>query len=179
MVGMATNGDLSEIENFLREKFEKEGLGSNRLQSTAAAPRTSERLDQLLLPRESRPKMPLTKDKYLIRENPQLVAWERVTREFLRGLTLATGHRISAAMVYEWATGLKLADLNAQNALPNHDLRKINKILRHHFGKPYSTYIMNRKVPNCYRVPPQWQVKTHRPLTNELALEYWEGTLEC
>lgn len=121
--------------------------------------------------------MPATKDKYLVKENPQLVAWERETRKFLRNLSPKHGHRVSAVMVYEWATGINVAQLMAGGGSAAADLRKINAILRHHFGKPYMTYIMGRKVPNCYRVPPGWYVKRHRPVTLTLYAEYLNGTL--
>jgi hypothetical protein len=87
------------------------------------------------------------------------------------------GHRVSAVMIYEWATGINLAELMAAGGSAAADLRKINQILRHHFGKPYMTYIMGRKVPNCYRVPPGWYVKRHRPVTLTLYAEYLNGTL--
>jgi hypothetical protein len=57
------------------------------------------------------------------------------------------------------------------------DLRKINKVLRFYFGKPYMTYIMGRKVPNAYRVKPGWYVRRHRPMTLTLYAEYAEGVL--
>ena len=49
--------------------------------------------------------MPFTKEKFIIKENAALVAWERVTREFLRQLSVRHAHRVSAVMVFEWATG--------------------------------------------------------------------------
>lgn len=120
--------------------------------------------------------MPLTKDKYLVRENPQLVMWERETRKFLRRLSPDHGHRVSAAMIYEWATGIKVADLVAEGG-STVDLKRINKILRHYFGKSYMTYICGHKVPNAFRVNPGYLIKRHRPMTLTLYAEYCEGTL--
>lgn len=121
--------------------------------------------------------MPFTKDKYLVKENPQLVEWERETRKFLRKLSPTHGHRVSAVMVYEWATGINVAELMKEGGKPGADLRKINACLRFYFGKSYMTYIAGRKVPNAYRVPPGWYVKRHRPMTLTLYSEYCEKTL--
>jgi hypothetical protein len=121
--------------------------------------------------------MPYTKEKYLVKENPHLVQWERVTRQFLRNLTPRHGHRVAAVMVYEWATGIAVKDLMAEGGSPNADLRKINQILAHYFGKPYMTYIMGRKIPKAYRVKPGYYIKRHRPLTLTLYAEYVSKTL--
>ena len=120
--------------------------------------------------------MPFIKDKFLVRENSDLVKWERETRKFLRKLSPEHGHRVSAAMVFEWATGIQVVDLMAQGG-STVDLKRINKVLRFYFGKPYMTYICGRKVPNAFKVPPGWYVKRHRPMTLTLYAEYSEGTL--
>ena len=120
--------------------------------------------------------MPFTKDKFLVRENADLVQWERETRMFLRKLSPEHGHRVSAAMVYEWATGIKVADLMAAGG-STVDLKKINKILRYYFEKSYTTYICGKKVPNAYRVKPGYYITKHRPMTLTLYAEYCEGTL--
>lgn len=153
----------------LRTKFE------SRLPSDAAAAPQPERYDLLFLPNGEKPRMPITKDRYVIRDNPHEVAWERQVRMFLRGLSLTDSHRVSATMIYEWATGTRVAELAAGAA--NGDLRKINKIMRFYFGKAYSTWIGGRKVPNCYRIPLGWRVKRHRPMTLSLWSEYTEGVL--
>lgn len=121
--------------------------------------------------------MPFTKDKYLVRDNPHLVQWERETRKFLRKLSPDHGHRVAAVMIYEWATGIKVADLMAEGGSAQADLRKINQVLRFYFDKPYMTYIMGRKVPNCYRVRPGYRIRRHRPMTLTLYAEYCEGSL--
>jgi hypothetical protein len=80
-------------------------------------------------------------------------------------------------MIYEWATGIRIAELMAEGGSANADLRKINKILEFYFGKPYMTYILGRKVPKAYRVRPGYYIRRHRPLTLTLWAEYTEGTL--
>ena len=120
--------------------------------------------------------MPFTKDKYLVREMPEIVQWERETRKFLRNLSPEHGHRVSAAMVYEWATGIKVSELVEMGGGTT-DLKRINKILRFYFGKPYMTWICGRKVPNAFRVKPGYYIKRHRPMTLTLYAEYCEGTL--
>ena len=122
--------------------------------------------------------MPFTKDKFLVRENSDLVKWERETRKFLRKLSPEHGHRVSAAMVFEWATGIQVVDLMAQGG-STVDLKRINKVLRFYFGKPYMTYICGRKVPNAFKVPPGWYVKRHRPMTLTLFHEWSTKTLEA
>jgi len=181
---------LFEVERMLKKDYKRDNI--SRVPSTAREAAGSPRIDQLILQKEERPKMPYTKDKYLVRENPHKVAWERVTREFLRNLSVATGHRVSAVMVFEWATGIKVKEATdlarkqkaddsipeaEKYAGPSPDLRKINEILRFYFGKSYMTYIMGRKTPNCYRVPPGYHIRRHRPMTLTLYAEYAEGTL--
>jgi hypothetical protein len=168
---------LSEVETLLKKRFNREEAGKHHVPSTARGSRSSARVDQLTLPDEERAKMPLTKDKYLVRENPHLVAWEREVRKFLRNLTPEHGHRVAAAMIYEWATGIRIKELMEEGGSAQADLRKINQCLRYYFGKPYMTYIAGRKVPNCYRIKPGWYVRRHRPMTLTLWSEYTEGTL--
>lgn len=167
---------LTEVEENLKKSFNKDKVKSP-VPSTAQGSAGSARLDQLVLPVAERGRMPLTKDKYVIKENPHLVAWERETRRFLRNLTPRHGHRVSAVMIYEWATGILVKDMIAAGQSPQADLRKINQVLRHYFGKPYMTYIAGRKVTNAYRVRQGYLIKRHRPLTIVLWVEYREGTL--
>ena len=131
--------------------------------------------------------MPYTKEKFLVRENPHLVQWEREVRKFLRNLSPDHGHRVSAVMIYEWATGIRIAEIMKEETHRNapgrshttwrSDLRKINKVLEFYFGKPYMTYIMGRKVPKAYRVRPGYYIRRHRPMTLSLYAEYCEGVL--
>ena len=176
---------LSKAEEELKKRFTKDEGDRRRLPSTAAAAAPSDRIDQLVLPDEMRARMPFTKDKYIIRENPHLVQWERECRKFLRNLSPEHGHRVSAVMIYEWATGIQITELmeaNEKKEKPSDqtwrsDLRKINKLLAHYFGKPYTTYIMGRKVKRAYRVRAGYYIRRHRPLTLTLYAEYVEGTL--
>lgn len=176
---------LSEVEQILKKKFSKdEADRTNRVPSNAKPSAVSDRIEQLVLPDEMRAKMPLTKDRYLVRENPHLVQWEREVRKFLRNLSPEHGHRVSAVMIYEWATGIRISDAMAleQKGEPGRaswrsDTRHINKILRFYFGKPYMTYIAGRKVPNAFRVKPGYYIRRHRPCTLTLWAEYQEGTL--
>lgn len=176
---------LSETERALKKRFEKDNASRYRLPSTAAVSRASARVETLTLPDEMRAKMPFTKDKYLVRENPHLVSWERETRKFLRNLTPEHGHRVSAAMIYEWATGIRVADIQAlspERMEPGKqswrsDLRKINRVLEWYFGKPYMTWIAGRKVLKAYRLKPGYYIRRHRPMTLTLYAEYCEGVL--
>jgi hypothetical protein len=175
---MATISDkgISEVEEFLKSKFDKTAPTSG-VPSIAGPATASTRINQLVLPDEDRGRMPFTKDKYVVRENPQLVQWERETRKFLRNLSPAHGHRISAVMIYEWATGISVKELLEQGGTASPDLRKINQCLRHYFGKPYQTYIGGRKVPRAYKVKSGYYIRRHRPMTITLYLEYNEGVL--
>ena len=177
---------LNDAEIELKKRFSPEELAKRpRVPSNAGAAAQSERIDQLILADDMRGKMPLTKDKYLVRENPHLVAWERECRKFLRNLSPEHGHRVSAIMIYEWATGMSIQELAklSAGAAPGKattwrsDLRKINKILQWYYGKPYSTWICGRKVPKTYRVKPGYYIRRHRPMTLTLWFEYTEGVL--
>lgn len=177
MEAMNEQSLLTEVEEILKKKFNKEEASKNRVPSSARDAAGSERIDQLVLPDSERAKMPLTKDKYLVKENPHLVQWEREVRKFLRNLSPQHGHRVSAVMIYEWATGINVAELMEAGGTASPDLRKINKILRYYFDKPYMTYICGRKVPNAYRVRPGYYIRRHRPMTLTLWHEYTSGTL--
>jgi hypothetical protein len=178
---------LSEAERALRRRFTEAPPRKKRsFQSTATLSTQRNRLEQLVLPDEMRPSMPLTKDKFLVKEDPQLVLWEREMRKFLRNLSPEHGHRVSAVMVYEWATGLSIVELEREllaveggggRAAWKSDLRRLNKLLRHYFGKPYMTWIAGRKVPKAYQVPQGYYITRHRPMTLVLYAEYCEGTL--
>lgn len=175
---------LTATEVELKGRFQKEDADKRRLPSVALDAPAADRIDQLVLPDDMRARMPLTKDKYLVKENPHLVEWEREVRKFLRNLTPDHGHRVAAVMIYEWATGIQVKELmKSTEKLPpgrqnwRTDLRKINKILHWYFGKPYMTWICGRKVPNTYRVRPGYYIRRHRPMTLTLWAEYTEGVL--
>ena len=175
---------MTATEEELRERFLK-GESRTRLPSTAVEVRPSDRVGQLTLPDEQRPRMPFTKDKYIVQENPHLVEWERETRKFLRNLSPEHGHRVTAVMIFEWATGILVKDLmelETQKATPGRpswrsELRKINTVLKWYFGDPSATWIMGRKVGKAYRVKPGYYIRRHRPMTLTLYAEYVEGVL--
>ena len=171
----ASKDMISEIEKFLQGKHNPEERAD--LPSDAEQAPESNRLDQLFLPDEQRGRMPLTKDKYLVKENPQLIQWEREVRKFLRKLSPEHGHRVSATMIYEWATGIKVVELMEQGGSASPDLKHIVKILTFYFGKPYQTWIANKKVSKAFRVPVGYYIRRHRPMTLTLWVEYREGTL--
>lgn len=167
---------LTEVEELLKDRFSKDAPTA-RLPSTAGDAKVSARVEQLVLPDTLRGKMPHTKDKYLVRENPHLVQWEREVRKFLRNLSPEHTHRASAVMIYEWATGIKVAELMGNGGSANSDLRKINKILQFYYGRSYTTYICGRKVAKCYAIPAGYYIRRHRPMTLTLYAEYSEGVL--
>jgi hypothetical protein len=117
------------------------------------------------------------------------VQWEREVRKFLRELTPIHGHRVAAVMIYEWATGINIAELMAEGGSAQAHTRKINQILEFYFakyqvnkfgvktGKPYMTYIAGRKVLKAWRVPPGYYIRRHRPMTLTLWVEQREGSL--
>jgi hypothetical protein len=128
--------------------------------------------------------MPLTKDQYLVRENPDLVLWERETRKFLRLLTPQHEHRVAAVMIYEWATGLPITEhMRLEKEIERKsgettwraDIRKINKVLEFYFGKPYMTWIAGRKVAKAYKVREGYYIFRHRPMTLTLWVDYKAG----
>lgn len=169
---MTETNMLTEEEQLrIKEKFSQNRLPSNAKEAPAA------KVNDQLLPDDRRGKMPFTKGKYLVKENPDLVAWERELRKFLRNLSPLHEHRISAVMVYEWATGNSVAELQAAGGSANAHLRKLNALMKQYFGEPYMTWIMGRKVPRAYKVPSGWYVRRHRPKTLTLYAEYSEGTL--
>ena len=167
---------LTEVEELLRSRFNK-AAPTSRLPSTASPATESVRVEQLVLPDTLRGKMPHTKEKYIVRENPHLIQWERETRKFLRNLQPAYTHRVSAVMVYEWATGIKVAELMREGGNASRDLRKINQVLSFYFGKSYTTYICGRKVSKAYKIPAGYFIRRHRPMTLTLYAEYSEGVL--
>lgn len=167
---------IQEVDELLRKRF---ASGETAFVPTDARIIPNERetrAEQLMRPDSERSKMPLTQDKYQVHENPELVAWERETRKFLRQLSPSHGHRVSASMVFEWATGIPVKELMEQGGSTT-DLKRINQLLRFYYGKPYQTYICGRKVPQAYRVPPGSYIRRRRPMTLTLYLEYLEKTL--
>lgn len=199
VTAMANDSLISEVERVVRQRYALKESGQLKREEEAArhraaVPSTAQRqtketrVDQLLLPDEKRAKMPLTKEEYLVRENPQLVMWERETRKFLRQLSPQHEHRVSASMIYEWATGLSIADLMAaekahrEQRIPQEnaptwraDTRKINKVLTFYFGSSYMTWIAGRKVAKAYKVRKGYLIFRHRPMTLTLWVDWKQG----
>lgn len=164
---------LNEVELDLIEQFQGKRTQTSLPSDVAAvgAART-----ELLLPDEQRGKMPLTKSQYIVKENEDLVMWERELRKFLRKLSPDHEHRISATMVYEWATGIPVTEL-FEAAAPTTDFRRLNKLLREYFGSPYTTWICGRKVKRAYTVPAGHYITRRAPKTLALWAEWHDGTL--
>jgi len=181
---MPEDFSLLEAEQKLRERFADRRAPRRAFPSDAKPDRES-RVVEIALPDELRAPMPLTKEKFLVRENPTLVMWERESRKFLRNLSVEHEHRVTAIMIYEWVTGSSIKELSGANHEDlsraqktwRADLRKINRILVYYFGKPYMTWIAGRKVPKAYTVRKGYYIKRHRPLTLTLYAEYCEGSL--
>jgi hypothetical protein len=175
---------LTDAEEELKKRFNKADADRKRMPWKASASLPSSRVDQITLPDEERGRMPFTKEKFLVKENPHLVDWEREVRKFLRNLSPEHEHRVSAVMIFEWATGLEVKELaetttEFESGKPNwrSDLRKLNSILSFYFGKPYTTWIMGRKVGKAYKVKKGYYITRHRPKTLTLYAEYAEGVL--
>lgn len=186
---MPIKPEMSDLEKQLQDQFNPENI--KRFTSTAKEPESSEYVKELVLPEESRGRLPMTRDSFLINENPALVEWERETRKFLARLnTTDFSHRITAPMVYEWVTGISIKDLaeaegadkadgrgGGKTGSANMHLRHINTILRAYFGKPYQTKIAGRDVGRAYRVRKSFRVKHKRPECITLWPEWESGTL--
>lgn len=166
---------LSEAEKALKKRFKKNVSLQSRLPSDAADGAVDTRLDQLLLDQDERGALPLTNVRFTGRENPRLVAWERECRAFLMRLNQEYEHRVNASMVYEWATGIKVTELLAENGNPRPDLRRINQVLTFYFGPGYQTYICGKKVKRCYKVPKWSRITRRRPMTVTLYDEWLQS----
>jgi len=185
---------VSELEKELQAQFDPAKL--QRFTSTAQAAAKSDYVKELVVPEEERGLMPYTKEDFVISENPLRVEWEKEVRKFLQKLTTHTSHRVTAAMIYEWATNIKIADLIEADTAGeiiteeaegirtqtnagrlNVHLRHINWVLREYFGKPYKTKIMGREVGRAYTVRQEFRVKLKKPANMTLWPEWSEGTL--
>jgi len=178
----------SDIERELQARFNPGNV--ERFSSTAVEAAKAEYVEALVLPEESRGRMPFTRDAFVINENPARVEWERQVRKFLVRLNSDFGHRITAPMIYEWTTGIKIKDLQVAEGVDptnwhggahlgsaNMHLRHINAILFEYFGKPYKTTIMGRQVGKAYTVKPGFRIKIKKPICLTLWPEWDEGTL--
>lgn len=185
---------VSNLERQLQERFDPANL--RRFTSTAREAAESTYVAELTVPEDSRGIMPYTKSEFVISENPLRVEWEREVRKFLIKLPNYTSHRVTAPMIYEWATNIKIKDLeeaDTRNEIItdeapglrsktnmgrlNVHLRHINWVLREYFGKPYKTKIMGREVGRAYVVRQHFRVKLKKPANLTLWPEWSEGTL--
>jgi len=167
----------ADVERMLQNRITGKRANASTVQ-TSAKPRESKRMNAILLPVDERPKMPLTKTKYAINENANLVAWERETRRFLRNLSPDYEHRVSDAMIFEWATGISVKGaMETPGATVRTDLRRIRKILEYYFGDKFMTWIAGKKVMNCYRVKAGHRINERRPMTMTLWAEWRAGEL--
>lgn len=179
-----------EIEAALQAEFATQN--PRMFQSTAEDVERSDAVQAVLLDRSQRARMPLTRDKFVIDEPPARIEWERVVREFLMDLPdREAGHRVTAPMVYEWATGRSIAeDAKAegadqkssrgggQNGSANSHLRHINWVLREYFGKSYETRIAGRRVGKAYNVRQYFRVEEKEPANITLWPDWKSGTLD-
>lgn len=185
---------VSALEQDLQSRFDPTHL--QRFSSNAKKVTESEYVQELVLPEEERGIMPYTKSDFIISENPLRVEWEKEVRKFLRNLSTHTSHRITAVMVYEWATGIKVTDLleadkageliteeapgirtQTNAGRLNVHLRHINWVLKEYFGKSYKTKIMGREVGRAYTVRQEFRVKLKKPANMTLWPDWAEGTL--
>lgn len=182
--------EASELEKQLQAQFNPEN--TMRFSSTAQEVAQSDYVQDLVLPDNSRGRMPLTRDKFVVSENPARVEWERQTRKFLRRLNPDFSHRVTPHMIYEWATGIKLRDLQIAEGIDperpgrgpapygsaSMHIRHINWVLSEYFGKPYKTTIMGRPVGKAYTVRQSFFVQKKRPACLTLWPEWDENTLD-
>jgi hypothetical protein len=180
--------ELSDIERELQRNYNPNLR--TQFTSTALDPKESNYMQELALPDESRGRIPLTQEKFVINEDPVRVQWERECRKFLDALPGEGGHRVTATMIFEWTTGISIKELaqregvdpnawrgGAASGSANSHLRHINWILREYFGKSYKTTIAGRAVGKAYTVRPGFRVKLKRPANLTLWPEWENGTL--
>jgi hypothetical protein len=183
--------DLNAIERQLQEQFRPESTRRRFTSTVEDTIETSEYIKNLALPIGSRGKMPLTQDKYVINENPARIEWERQVRMFLARLDKSMSHRVTAPMIYEWTTGISIAELaelegvadadgrgGGKTGSANMHLRHINAILFDYFGKPYKTKIAGRQVGKAYKVRQYFRVADKKPMQLALWPEFERGLLQ-
>ena len=156
-----------------------------QFQSTAGAAPVAKDVKAIAIPDDKRGRMPLTQERFVIRESPARVEWEREVRKALKTLKGQNGHRVTAPMIYEWTTGMSVQDvINVEGADPktsgsaNSHLRHINWVLSQYFGKPYKTTIAGRPVGRAYIVPRGFRIELKPPVNLTLWPEWEAGTLK-
>lgn len=155
-----------------------EGLmRSNAAHSTRVRRKTANSgLSDRLIPLHKRDKI-LSIDAVYITEEDDLVEWELQLREYLNRLSKGRPHVIAAPLVWEWATGGSVAEEFAagNRKAYTRDLRRLNKLMRAYFGKPYATFIQGRKFTRAYRVGKYFIVKRKAPVCVSLNLQWKDG----
>lgn len=181
--------EMSDLEREIQERFNPNY--SRKFSSTAREASESKYVQDLVLPENSRGRLPLTREDFVVEENPARVEWERQVRKFLARLNPEFGHRITGPMIYEWATGISIKELQEAEGATERDprgggqlgsanahLRHINAILRDYFGTPKKTSIMGRSIGRAYTVRPWFRVKNKKPMCLTLWPEWQERTLD-
>lgn len=132
----------------------------------------SQRLQDLIQPPEKR-SLPDTREYTLINEDEELLQWERLTRQFLYSLPSTRDHRVTAQMIWDYAT--TNAEYDPQDPDFRRDLRKIRKVMRGYFGKSYQSTIRGVKSKEVWRVRRGFLVYRKAPITMSLYLEWKKG----
>ena len=186
---MPVEREMTELEKMLQARHNP--TVKKQFTSDALDPQRSKLVGDLALPDESRGRMPLTQEKFVVYEPPQRVEWEREVRKAIFSLPGDGGHRISAPMIFEWATGISIKELaeaegadqksargGGKNGSANVHLRHINWVLRGYFGKGYKTKIAGREVGQAYKVPKGYRIERRKPLNITLWPEWENNTLK-
>lgn len=124
--------------------------------------------------------MPSLREQVLVKEDGATIAWERAIRAFLSNLPTQKTHRLSAPLVWEYATGMSVQDEWAKGNAGAYasDMRYINKILKAYFGKSRTTFINGRKFNRVYDVKRHFIVARKAPVSLTLYLEWKRGLLD-
>lgn len=168
-------GYLPEFEG---ESSFIEGSKTSRSIQTIRVERKPPRqeLADKILP-ESERLMPIARDRILVKEDQDIVAWERLLRQFLHRLATGRAHRTSAVLVWEWATGLDVREewKKKNSGVYARDLRILNTLLRAYFGDSRISFIDGRKFNKVYDVSASFYLDRKAPHCLSLYLEWKQG----
>ena len=180
--------DAKTLHKQLQEQFNPDNL--TRFTSNTSKAAKAEDVEVLMLPEEQRGRVPFTRADFVIKEDPRRVEWEREVRKFLARLNSDFSHKVTSPMIYEWATGVSLAELAAAEGVDpevwrggarwgsaNVHLRHITWVLKEYISTPYKTTIMGRHVGRAYTVRPAFKVGKKKPANLTLLADWQEGTL--
>lgn len=168
---------MGYLPEFTGENSFIEGSSATvNIQSKPVTKPLSEGMAERVLP-ESQRDMPLLRDKILISEDEDLIAWERLTRAFLFKLATGRPHRISAVIVWEWATGMSVKEEweKKNSVVYSSDLRYINRVLTAYFGESRPSFIAGRKFNKVYDINKYFYLDRKSPFTMTLYLEWKSG----